>query len=164
MERTGCIYSILCKVNGKRYIGQTINGTAERWRAHLQEAKQHSHRPLYRAINKYGAGMFVIREIESDIPYSQLSEREEHWIKEFDTYNEGYNLTTGGEQSYTMIIGSNRFWSTNIIKELLYDIHERADKAIIVDVKGDYVRTCYRNVDYDNLDIVLNLLDQRSSN
>ena len=43
--------------------------------------------------------MFVIREIESDIPYSLLSEREEHWIKEFDTYNEGYNLTTGGEQN-----------------------------------------------------------------
>ena len=99
MERTGCIYSILCKVNGKRYIGQTVTGIAERWRGHLQEAKQHSHRPLYRAINKYGEGMFVIREIESDIPYSLLSEREKHWIEQFDTYNEGYNLTTGGEQN-----------------------------------------------------------------
>ena len=99
MERTGCIYSILCKVNGKRYIGQTVTGIAERWRGHLQEAKQHSHRPLYRAINKYGAGMFVIREIESDVVESLLSEREQHWIEQFDTYNEGYNLTTGGEQN-----------------------------------------------------------------
>ena len=83
-------------------MGQTINSVAERWRQHLQEAKSFSHRPLYRAINKYGAGMFSIRPIEEDIPYNQLSEREKHWIEQFDSYNTGYNLTTGGEESKTI--------------------------------------------------------------
>lgn len=83
-------------------MGQTIKTIAERWRQHLQDARQFDHRPLYRAINKYGANMFTIRPIEEDIPYNQLSEREVHWIEQFDTYNSGYNLTTGGEQNKTI--------------------------------------------------------------
>ena len=98
----GRIYSIVCKVNGKRYIGQTINDVAERWRTHLQESKTKSHRPLYRAISKYGPGMFSIRIIEDDIEYDNLSAREIYWIEQFDTFNNGYNLTTGGEQSKTI--------------------------------------------------------------
>ena len=96
---TGTIYSIVCKVNGKRYIGQTIKELGERWRGHIQESKTKSHRPLYRAIKKYGQGMFTIRALETDIPAQQLSEREIYWIDQFDTFNNGYNLTTGGEQS-----------------------------------------------------------------
>lgn len=98
----GRIYSIVCKVNGKRYIGQTINDVAERWRTHLQESKTKSHRPLYRAINKYGPGMFTIRVLEDNIEYDNLSAREIYWIEQFDTFNSGYNLTTGGEQSKTI--------------------------------------------------------------
>ena len=99
---TGTIYSIVCKVNGKRYIGQTVKSVSERWRGHLQESKSKSHRPLYRALNKYGQSMFTIRAIENDIPLAQLSERERYWIEQFDTFNNGYNLTTGGEESYTL--------------------------------------------------------------
>jgi len=96
---TGTIYSIVCKVNGKRYIGQTIKTVGERWRGHIQESKSKSHRPLYRAIKKYGVSMFTVREIETNIPAEQLSEREIYWIEQFDTFNSGYNLTTGGEES-----------------------------------------------------------------
>jgi len=99
MTQTGRIYSITCKVNGKRYIGQTIKNVAERWKNHLQESNAKEHRPLYRAIKKYGQGMFVVRIIEDDIPINKLSEREVYWIEQFDTYNNGFNLTTGGEES-----------------------------------------------------------------
>ena len=43
--------------------------------------------------------MFTIRAIEEDIPISNLSNRECYWIEQFDTYENGYNLTTGGETS-----------------------------------------------------------------
>ena len=99
---TGLIYSITCKVNGKRYVGQTTKNVAERWRGHLQESRTQSHRPLYRAINKYGAGMFSVRVLEDNIEIDNLSARETYWIEQFDSYNSGYNLTTGGEQSYTI--------------------------------------------------------------
>lgn len=98
----GIIYSIVCKVNGKRYIGQTINELGVRWKHHITESKSKSHRPLYRAISKYGPGMFTVRVLEDNIEYENLSERERHWIEQFDTFNNGYNLTTGGEQSKTI--------------------------------------------------------------
>ena len=102
MNNRGTIYSIICKVNGKRYIGQTKQDLGKRWRQHIQESKQHSDRPLYRAIQKYGVGMFQIRAIEEDILDNVLSERECYWIEQFDTYNNGYNATTGGERSNTI--------------------------------------------------------------
>ena len=43
--------------------------------------------------------MFTVRELETNIPAEQLSEREIYWIDQFDTFNNGYNLTTGGEES-----------------------------------------------------------------
>lgn len=97
MKDRGIIYSILNKVNGQRYIGQTQQDLSKRWGQHLQESKTHSDRPLYRAIKKYGVGMFAVRIIEEDIPIDKLSERECYWIEQFDTYNNGYNATTGGE-------------------------------------------------------------------
>ena len=97
MRDKGIIYSILNKVNGHRYIGQTQQDLNKRWTQHLQESKTFNDRPLYRAINKYGVGMFTVRIIEEDIPIDKLSERECYWIEQFDTYKNGYNATTGGE-------------------------------------------------------------------
>lgn len=102
MKNRGIIYSILNKVSGQRYIGQTQQDLSKRWGQHIQESKIHSDRPLYRAIKKYGVGMFSVRIIEEDIPIDKLSERECYWIEQFDTYKNGYNATTGGEQSKTI--------------------------------------------------------------
>jgi len=99
---TGLIYTIICKANKKRYIGQTVKNVATRWKEHLKESvRNESNRPLYNALKKYGQSMFNIRILEEDIPVSKLSEREVYWIQQFDTYNSGYNATTGGERSYT---------------------------------------------------------------
>ena len=69
---------------------------------------------------------------------------------------------TSGEQSHTMIVGATGSGKTTVIKDLLFEIHERGDKAIIVDVKGDYIKNCYR----ENIgtDIILNPLDKRGRN
>ena len=103
MSQTGLIYTIICKVTGKRYVGQTVCELSKRWREHIQESRaDNPHKPLYRAMKKYGTGMFNVRILEEDIPVSLLSDRERHWIEQFDTYNDGYNLTTGGEVSYAL--------------------------------------------------------------
>ena len=102
MSQTGLIYTIICKVNGKRYVGQTVCELSKRWREHIQESRGQSHKPLYRAMSKYGIGMFNVRILEEDIPVELLSDRERHWITQFDSYNQGYNLTTGGEVSYAL--------------------------------------------------------------
>lgn len=96
--RQGTIYLIENKVNGNKYVGQTVMALNKRWLAHIQESKTFSERPLYRAMNKYGLDNFNIRIIE-ETTEDKLSEREIYWIEYFNTYNHGYNATTGGESN-----------------------------------------------------------------
>lgn len=162
----GRIYSIVCKVNGKRYIGQTTKNVAERWRGHLQESKTQSHRPLYRAINKYGAGMFTIRIIEDDIEYDNLSAREIYWIEQFDTFNNGYNLTTGGEQSYTIRedVKEKISQSTSGVckseehtNKMRASLRERAKhhKAFTVQGDGKHFRRKIKRIDPNNGEVII---------
>ena len=92
MERIGVIYKWTNKINGKSYIGQTID----------EEGRKKDHiRGKYKcyfhdAIKKYGIENFDYEVIER-IEESLLSEREIYWINYYDTFNNGYNLTLGGE-------------------------------------------------------------------
>jgi len=99
---TGQIYSVICTITKQRYIGLTTQTLAKRWKEHITEAKKNPSTKLHRAIAKYGSHNFNIRVIEEDIQLDKLSEREQYWIEEFDTFNNGYNLTTGGETSKTI--------------------------------------------------------------
>jgi group I intron endonuclease len=98
--RQGIIYLIENKCNGNKYVGQTLMPLNKRWASHIQESKVYSERPLYRAISKYGLNNFKIKVIE-ETTEDKLSEREIYWIEHLNTYNCGYNATTGGERSYT---------------------------------------------------------------
>ena len=95
----GCIYKITNKVNGKVYIGQTIRTVQTRWKQHIQSAfreKNKNRSPLlYNAIRKYGADSFEIVELEK-CSNNILDEREIYWIKQYDSYKNGYNCTIGG--------------------------------------------------------------------
>lgn len=37
-ERTIFVYEVLCRVNGKRYVGITSHTPAKRWRAHVRDS------------------------------------------------------------------------------------------------------------------------------
>lgn len=93
------IYKIINKINGKLYIGRTEVSIARRFREHLIEARsgRSNHRPLYRAINKYGHENFTVELIE-ETPYP--GEREIYWISKLGTFSKGYNATLGGEGEY----------------------------------------------------------------
>lgn len=87
------------KVNGKKYIGQSIN-VERRWKQHIKDSKNKvlKSRYLYRSFNKYGVENFNLAVIEENIPYSKINEREQYWIECYQTYApNGYNLTKGGE-------------------------------------------------------------------
>lgn len=90
------IYRITNNVNGKVYIGITIN-VEKRMKEHRCCKKD---RPLYRAIRKYGWVAFtyeiVAQTKDKDYAYAVL---EPMMIKEHNSMNMkfGYNLTEGGE-------------------------------------------------------------------
>ena len=51
---------------------------------------------FYRAIRKYGEENFYIELLET-VPIQDLNEREKYWINYYDSYNNGYNSTLGGD-------------------------------------------------------------------
>lgn len=94
------IYKITNDINDKVYIGKTLYTIERRWNQHKNNAlsqKKLVHLPLYSAMNKYGIEHFSISEVEKVDDEKCLSEREQYWIKYYNTYKYGYNATIGGD-------------------------------------------------------------------
>ena len=93
----GIIYVAENTVNGKRYVGQTIRKFEYRQAQHKKDSERLDFK-FYRAIRKYGWDNFkwavIVEGIEN---IDSLNNLEKYWIKELDTFENGYNSTTGGE-------------------------------------------------------------------
>lgn len=89
------IYKITNTINGKCYIGQSRDIYA-RWKKHLYAYKNSPDYKLYRAFKKYGISKFIFEIIE-ECEIDKLNEREIYWISQYNSFNNGYNMTLGGE-------------------------------------------------------------------
>jgi group I intron endonuclease len=92
------IYQILNKVNGKRYIGSSVN-LRKRENAHLWHLKKdlHFNKHLQRAWSLYGVKAFTFEVLEYVSDIELLISREQHYI---DTLKPEYNLLpTAGSMS-----------------------------------------------------------------
>lgn len=91
------IYLISNDINNKLYVGKTVSTIDTRYNKHISEAfTQHSDYAIHRAMRKYGINHFKVTEVEN-CSLEEVSEREKYWIKYYDSYNNGYNETQGGE-------------------------------------------------------------------
>ena len=139
----GYIYKIYNDINDKVYIGQTKKTIEYRFKEHFRQSqyeKEGIRPPTYfhNAINKYGKEHFFITEVEK-CDNSLLNERERYWIKQYDSYNNGYNSTIGGQFESQI---------SNIKKVIQYDLEgnfktifnssEEAAKEVGID--ASYVR------------------------
>lgn len=98
----GHIYMILNKKNSKIYIGATTN-IRERLKNHKNKLKNltHQNRGLNKDSKKYGFNVFdfiVLKEVKN----KYLDEEERKYISIFDSMNQGYNNTTGGNKNFNM--------------------------------------------------------------
>ena len=91
----GYIYKIKSPLSSKCYIGQTIRNIQQRFKEHI---KRDSDTKLAKAFIKYGAENFNCELVEKikDATPEKLNQAEEYWIKFYDSYNNGYNMTLGG--------------------------------------------------------------------
>lgn len=90
------IYKITNKINNKCYIGQTTD-YVRRFREHKNMGSGfEENKVLYKAFKKYGIENFEFEVIEDKTP--DYNEREKYWIKYYDSYNNGYNETLGGDE------------------------------------------------------------------
>lgn len=88
------IYKLTNQINGKPYIGQTINIKQRLIR--YEKLNCRAQRKLYNALKKYGYCNFkfeILKEVHCQID-ADLSEI--HYIEEFDSIKNGYNIKEGG--------------------------------------------------------------------
>ncbi len=89
------IYKIVCTATSKLYVGKTTKSIQERFYFHCKDAEYGSNTLLHKAIRKYGKDAFEISPIEECLDEFS-DDRECFWIKELNTFGQGYNLTEGG--------------------------------------------------------------------
>jgi group I intron endonuclease len=94
------IYKATNIINNKCYIGQTIQAFNIRKMNHKAQSKR-SNGYFQRAINKYGWDNFIWEVVCECESRDNLNEMEKYYINFYDSFNNGYNLTTGGD-SYIM--------------------------------------------------------------
>ena len=95
-----CVYKIENKINGKVYIGETLDKD-ERWNKHIEDLNNNNHHSwkLQKDWNEYGKDNFEFSVIdsakESHEPYSQklhLIMKEHICISEYNSIECGYNV------------------------------------------------------------------------
>lgn len=97
MDNTGYIYKIINIINNKVYIGQTKQSIEQRFCQHKSHARNNrNNHKLGNAIRKYGDENFIIEKIE-ECNYNDLNDRERYWIKKYNSIENGYNSTLGGQ-------------------------------------------------------------------
>lgn len=86
------VYLITCTATGKKYVGSTTMTITNRYCNHVWSSKKgrHYHLPLYADMREHGIGAFTIEVLET-VPKGKHREREQHWINELDTCENGYN-------------------------------------------------------------------------
>lgn len=91
------VYLITNKINGKQYVGQTVQSLDNRWKTHCSNAS--GCLAIKSAINKYGKENFIIEEIFKATSVEELNKTEQEFINKFNTLApHGYNLKTGGNR------------------------------------------------------------------
>lgn len=105
------IYKVTNNINGKVYIGQSIN-IEKRWKNHINHSFNNSYSDynsvFHKAIRKYGIDNFNFEIIE-ECKKEELNKQEKYWIKYYNSYLgfencNGYNMTLGGETSNAHIL------------------------------------------------------------
>ena len=132
------IYKIINDINDKVYIGKTELPIEQRFKQHCLDAFKVSgeQRPLYNAMQKYGTKHFSIELIEkTEIP----EQREQFWIKFYNSYIEGYNATLGGDGKtyidYNIIVDLwNQGYTCKEIAAITH--HDRGWVSVILKQKG----------------------------
>ncbi len=96
----GCVYIAKNKINGKCYIGKTIQSLKQRKREHKAtiNSTRHINIPFRNALRKYGFDNFKWKKLYRNLNNKKLIEKEIYFIKKYNTKSPfGYNLTDGGE-------------------------------------------------------------------
>ena len=138
-KQTG-IYIITCTKSNNSYVGQAKD-IRKRLREHLEGINYYikygtnNYRENIHLINawkKYGENYFVFDILEL-CDKDKLNEREIYWIKYYDSFNNGYNMTSGGQDNCNIVE-----WTD---EERKYFSDIKNPKSILqIDLNGNIIR------------------------
>lgn len=134
----GFIYKIINDINDKVYVGQTSRTIEERFAEHIHAAFHGSEYAIHRAIRKYGVEHFHLELIEET---DALEERERYWIRQYDSYHSGYNLTLGGEGTVHI--------DNQIVLDIFTQTQTETDTAMILGIDIHSVRSILKSNDIE---------------
>lgn len=91
------IYKITNKINNLSYIGQSTQ-IEQRFREHKKSYNwyREKNKKLYKDILEYGINNFSF-EILEECSIEELNNKEQYYIKYYNTYPDQYNMTPGGQ-------------------------------------------------------------------
>jgi group I intron endonuclease len=112
------IYKATNIKNQKHYIGQTIRSLEERKKQHFYEARNEKFREgsFHESLIK-NPGDFKWEILAEGFPYLFIDIFEKYWINYYDSYNNGYNLTEGGNKPPRLVGEKNPFYGKTHTKE-----------------------------------------------
>lgn len=127
----GTIYIIKNDVNDKVYIGQTIRPIKKRFQEHLSASKgnewQSKNRKFYEAIREIGAKHFRIEPLKQNVSVDALKKTEIEFIEKYDSCNNGYNSTKGGDFGHFGNKGKHKILPKNLTEatcKLIFKLYE----------------------------------------
>lgn len=103
----GVVYKITNNINGKIYIGKTIN-MHKRHLKYLSCVRNGSSQPIVKAMIKYGVENFTFEVVSTFMNEDELNKGEIYYINKFNSINEGYNISLGGDGGDTMSNHKNK--------------------------------------------------------
>ena len=164
MDVYGIIYVLENTVNKKKYVGQTTRSykeryafggknNAERMYKYHKYHKEHNlsyNKHLLASFEKYGYENFTVCE-RFDIAYTkeELDDKERYYIKKFNSFENGYNKTTGGTSDYEV---------TDTVKILNYDIKNIDERLEIINLFLGKVEEYNYEIDSDLLEKISNYI------
>ena len=92
---SGGVVYLISFPNGKKYIGITSTSFEERKQGHLSHMNT-SKLPVSNALRKYGEQV-IWEVIDKADNWNELCHLEKSYIIKYDSLNNGYNLTAGGD-------------------------------------------------------------------
>lgn len=140
------IYKITNKINNHSYIGQSVH-IEKRWNEHQTKYnwERECRKPLYLAFQKYGLENFTFEVLE-ECESQDLNNKEKYYIEYYNTYKDGYNQTTGGEDNYGENHPGHKLTEQDVINiRIRYNNHERK-KTVYLDYNNRIGESGFKKV------------------
>ena len=177
----GYIYFIVNKLTNEYYVGQTTN-YSRRKNEHLSKLRENKHPnpKLQSSFNKYTEDNFDFSYLKyENIEKQELDQLEINFIKEKNSYENGFNLTLGGTGGNTrtnlklnfdqycfayfgnkeyqgMTNQTSKFLNCDsstisaLVREISYDEYRRMAQDLPQDKKDEYLQEFIQQFDLEN--------------